>query len=371
MSGVSRLQAWPVHEALRGRMCAAALELGLKFTAEGIQAADIFQGPGGLEIVAPEETTFTMKESDVNRVLAAIGVVGVRAKVRFSKTVQGGPPSKAESKWLSWQPQPSVCAIVETITPEMAKDIWECRNQHNRQAMHSVVAKYARDMKEGRWKLSGQPIIFDRAGRLLDGHHRIKACMLAQVPFETLVVRGAEPEAVTVQDIGVPRTAAHVAHMIGVASAKDACAIARLVLIHRRGGIQKLNNPDLHPTRTEVVEFACACVALDKSGKVGRRAFKVMPPAPAGFLHLMFSEVDAAGADRFFELLISGIALSKDSPIWLLRERLQAEKLKKSKLQPVYLYALSIKAWNAFIAGKKVGVLRWTTEEPFPAISGK
>jgi hypothetical protein len=366
VSGVSRLQKQSVDGDLRGRMCAAALELGLKFTAEGIQAADIFQGAGGLEIVAPEEAEFTMKQSDVNRVLAAIGVIGVPANIRFSKTVQGGPSSKAESKWRSWQPKRSVCAIVETITPEMAKDIWECRNKHNRQAMDSVVAKYARDMKEGRWKLSGQPIIFDRASRLLDGHHRIKACMLAQVPFETLVVRGAEPEAVTVQDIGVPRTAAHVAHMIGVASAKDACAIARLVLIHRRGGIQKLNNPDLHPTKTEVVEFACACVALDKSGKVGRRAFKVMPPAPAGFL-----QVDTAGADRFFELLISGIALSKDSPIWLLRERLQAEKLKKSKLQAVYLYALSIKAWNAFIAGKKVGVLRWTTEELFPAISGK
>jgi DNA polymerase-3 subunit gamma/tau len=85
----------PVDGDLRARLYAAALELGLKFTADGIEAAEISEGPGGLEIVAPEETEFTMKESDVNRVLAAIGMTGVRAKVRFSATVQSGPPPAA------------------------------------------------------------------------------------------------------------------------------------------------------------------------------------------------------------------------------------------------------------------------------------
>jgi DNA polymerase-3 subunit gamma/tau len=87
--------AKPVDGDLRSRLYAAALELGLKFTADGIEAAEISEIPGGLEIVAPEETEFTMKESDVNRVLAAIGMTGVRAKVRFSATVQSGPPPAA------------------------------------------------------------------------------------------------------------------------------------------------------------------------------------------------------------------------------------------------------------------------------------
>ena len=86
----------PVDGDLRSRLYAAALELGLKFTADGIEAAEITEGPGGLEIVAPEEAEFTMKESDVNRVLAAIGMTGVRAKIRFSATVQSGPPPAAK-----------------------------------------------------------------------------------------------------------------------------------------------------------------------------------------------------------------------------------------------------------------------------------
>ncbi len=86
----------PVDSDLRSRLYAAALELGLKFTADGFEAAEISEGPGGLEIVAPEEAEFTMKESDVNRVLAAIGMTGVRAKIRFSATVQSGPPPAAK-----------------------------------------------------------------------------------------------------------------------------------------------------------------------------------------------------------------------------------------------------------------------------------
>ena len=81
---------------LRSRLYAAALELGLKFTADGFEAAKITEANGVIEIVAPEECEFTMKEQDVNRVVAAIGMTGVRAKVRFSASVVSGPPPAAK-----------------------------------------------------------------------------------------------------------------------------------------------------------------------------------------------------------------------------------------------------------------------------------
>ncbi len=81
---------------LRSRLYAAALELGLKFTADGFEAAEITEANGLIEIVAPEECEFTMKEQDVTRVIAAIGMVGVRAKVRFSASVVSGPSAAAK-----------------------------------------------------------------------------------------------------------------------------------------------------------------------------------------------------------------------------------------------------------------------------------
>ncbi len=81
---------------LRSRLYAAALELGLKFTADGFEAAEISESNGVIEIVAPEECEFTMKEQDVARVVAAIGMTGVRAKVRFSASVVSGPSPAAK-----------------------------------------------------------------------------------------------------------------------------------------------------------------------------------------------------------------------------------------------------------------------------------
>ncbi len=81
---------------LRSRLYAAALELGLKFTADGFEAAEISESNGVIEIVAPEECEFTMKEQDVNRVVAAMGMTGVRVKVRFSASVVSGPPPAAK-----------------------------------------------------------------------------------------------------------------------------------------------------------------------------------------------------------------------------------------------------------------------------------
>ncbi len=81
---------------LRSRLYAAALELGLKFLADGFEAAEISESNGVIEIVAPEECEFTMKEQDVNRVVASMGMAGARAKVRFSASVVSGPSPAAK-----------------------------------------------------------------------------------------------------------------------------------------------------------------------------------------------------------------------------------------------------------------------------------
>ena len=262
-----------------------------------------------------------------------------------------------------------VSAVVELITPKMAEAIWEKRNELNRNLMPSVVSKYARDMKEGRWGVSGQGIIFDRSGRLTDGHHRIQACIAAQVPFETLVVRGVEMEAVGIQDIGTVRSAANIAHMAGVESASGACSIARLLLIHRVAGFASLKNSSCQPTKPEVVRLTRECKELHDSVVVGQRLFRLLSPSLGGFLHFIFSESDAMRADEFFDKLHSGLNLTESCPVRILRERLQDDRSKRARLDSIYIAAVCIKAWNAFIVNRKVGQLRWASDEPFPEVA--
>lgn len=82
-------------------------------------------------------------------------------------------------------------ANVITVTPEMAKEFLR-GNSSNRQLSKSTVNMYARDMREGKWKLGGQGISISETGRLLDGQHRLNAIIQANVPVTMLVCEGID-----------------------------------------------------------------------------------------------------------------------------------------------------------------------------------
>jgi hypothetical protein len=79
---------------------------------------------------------------------------------------------------------------VEKITPQMASDILESRNPHNRNVSESTVQAYANDMKNGRWSLTHQGIAFDENNNLIDGQHRLWAIVFANVTVELMVTTG-------------------------------------------------------------------------------------------------------------------------------------------------------------------------------------
>lgn len=80
-----------------------------------------------------------------------------------------------------------------TITPEMAEEML-LRNPvgANRKPSLATVSYYARQMANGDWKKTGQPVIFTKDGKLLDAGHRLWACYFAGVPFETYVITDVE-----------------------------------------------------------------------------------------------------------------------------------------------------------------------------------
>ena len=92
------------------------------------------------------------------------------------------------------------------ITPDMAK-VWLDKNVKNRKLQRHTTSKYARDMLAGAWQVTGDAIRFDVHSNLLDGQHRLKACIEAGVPFETFVIYGLPTQTQDVMDIGKIRSA--------------------------------------------------------------------------------------------------------------------------------------------------------------------
>ncbi len=50
------------------------------------------------------------------------------------------------------------------------------------------MAEYANAMKSGEWKYNGESIKVCTDGSLLDGQHRLEACIESGVTFDTLLV---------------------------------------------------------------------------------------------------------------------------------------------------------------------------------------
>ncbi len=99
-----------------------------------------------------------------------------------------------------------VLALTMVVTPELASVFKSLETEHQRTANELSVDAYTRDIKAGKWYETGEALIFDTNGNLVNGGHRCGSIIEAQKPIRTLVVFGVAPEAALVMDSGRSRT---------------------------------------------------------------------------------------------------------------------------------------------------------------------
>lgn len=104
-----------------------------------------------------------------------------------------------------------ITTTIEKITPEMAKAYLATSEGNPRYSGKKLTADvrvktYARAMRNGNWELTGEGIAFDKNGHLIDGHNRLTAVVLSEVPVDFLVVRGVETIAKRYIDSGQARS---------------------------------------------------------------------------------------------------------------------------------------------------------------------
>lgn len=110
------------------------------------------------------------------------------------------------------------------ITPTFAKETLETKNVLNRILLEGTVNSYTNQMREGKWKTNGEPIIFSDEVEvhgvtmriLLNGQHRLAACVKSGIPFLANVISGIPIDKFDSMDTGKVRagkdalSAAHV-----------------------------------------------------------------------------------------------------------------------------------------------------------------
>lgn len=117
----------------------------------------------------------------------------------------------------------------EEITPAIAAQMLKHGNPGNRKITRSTVESYANDMANNDWDANAvNPIVFDNAGMLVEGHHRLNAVIVANTPIITYVAENADPS--FTYNLDLVRSINNILQMNGVTDVScNATALIRTV----------------------------------------------------------------------------------------------------------------------------------------------
>lgn len=259
---------------------------------------------------------------------------------------------------------PKLNVEIVTVTPGMAQ-AWLDKNIMNRKARSNVVAAYMRAMMERRWTLSGDAIRFDTAGNLMDGQHRLMACVQADVPFTTMVIYNVPEEARETIDTNVVRTISDTLSMGGMTNTNQTVAAVRWLVMAKRGfgtARHAHGGSRIRLTTQEVKKVlddhpmlhACVARVANKMKVKG-----VTVAALAWVVYVAETYLGkAAEAAAFADVFRTGIPSRSGCPAHAFRERAIRMADARQGVANDHLQAGLIHAWNLFVDGTNTQVFR-------------
>jgi hypothetical protein len=258
--------------------------------------------------------------------------------------------------------------LIQEITPKLAAEILT-HNDKNRQIAKGIVDKYVRDMDEGKWALNGQTIKIGRNGRLLDGQHRLTAAVKSNQSFFGIIVKGLDEAVFDTFDVGNKRPLGDILSDMGeINTALLAGSVRQLWQLENR----LVQARTVSPSVNELLDTLERHSGIRTSVNFGNNFRKLGAPSQLAALDYCFRCSNAHKAKDFIDRLVHGDHLTRGSPILALRDILIEDKNNtKLRMGVPDRIAITIKAWNAFLADMDVKWLRWSpAREAFPEIAG-
>lgn len=244
---------------------------------------------------------------------------------------------------------------VYEILPTEAEEILTRPGIKNRPISRANLDRIKSDIKSGRWSLNGEPIIFDKYGRLNDGQHRLTGCVESGSPIITVAVFGVDPETFATLDDGAKRT---LCHTLTINGEINAGALSAAVSAFAR--LDKTSN--LNIGEQESVSKALMTEILDANPKLRDWVIMAEPlrriGARSSLAAILYIASDhgkfPAKPATFIDKLARGDNMSLDNPAFQLRDRLLKEKASRSKLSNKGMNSLVITAWNAYASDRSM-----------------
>jgi len=273
-----------------------------------------------------------------------------------------------------------VSVMVRRFTPNQAQQLLdkseEMANQgaalRNRPVNPHRVQRYSEMMRDGQWKMTGEPIQIHSDGYLLNGQHRLRAVVDAGVELDVVVVENVDDDSFRVMDTGMARRPSDAIIDLDVQSKTTVMAAAK-ILVAIEAGLTVTTTRDLGlVTRQDQADFVAQNLEWFQNNialavKVGRGIGTTT--AWAAFLKLTDSAGAADKGIEFLDGVASGVNLGEGDPRLALRSWL----LSQSGTHSTILLATMIRSFNDWVAGrtrKMVRPFNPATQE-WPTVAGQ
>lgn len=258
------------------------------------------------------------------------------------------------------------------LTPEMAMELLE-HNTLNRPLTDQHVKRLAQQIIDGKWKFNGDTIKISADGQILDGQHRLWACIEAKMPIDTMIVRGVQRDAfATIDTLRKSRSAGDTVALMGVQRHRNIIGGALGWLIRWQNGILTVYKQPQNKVENSDIEASFESNRnIERAVERAMQLRRICNPSVLAFIYYAASNRNREMAEQFMEALEDPSSLAMIHPFFQFRAYLTTPTAKSR--DPVQTIALAFKAMNAQAQGRPIKLLKWASQghnaEEFPALA--
>ena len=265
--------------------------------------------------------------------------------------------------------------VMVSISPQDAEALLADHNHHNRNIAEASVRRWATAMTEGTWDPDASDLKVDWNGDLIDGQHRLLACIRSGVPMGTLLRTGLDPATQRRVDIGRRRNTSDTFRLEKIAWANNIAAAILLRLRYENGesrGLRVSSNLRVDLSPDQSLAYYREHPFHEKLASQSDAMYRIAPNVArtVWFAALpMFAERDEADALRFAESFVNGDWGGPGSPMQALIRYVSSARTpgipgqKARAVNERHLLAI-VKAWNAWRMDQPLERIKIAQDEP-------
>lgn len=278
----------------------------------------------------------------------------------------------------------SVLKVV--ITPDTAQALLANINTANRPLSNARVKQYADVFKRGQYVFNGESIQIgidsDNRLILLNGQHRLSACVVANAPFETVLVVGLPTEVFSTIDRGKTRSHSDVLSVAGFKNTHNIQPAARILVAMEAGFTPTVRSTMNLVTAEDILQYVRANeeLLMEAHAVAGRISSVVGGISSAWiifYVHAYQQRVNAgfSGLEvaEFCNAIETGASLKLSNPALALRQWLGrgGSKRKGAAGKNVLEAATFITTFNKWVEGSPLQQIRpWSADSSdFPSVT--